>query len=605
MAFTGGTYSIRTALDTSICLDVAGLSSADGVKVQLWSWRIAADQIWDFTSVGSGYYKIVNSSSGKVCTMTPGLINEKRVEQWAYDGGTAEQWEIVDSGQTKTVNGSSFPLYYIKARGTNYVMDAAGEKSAPQTDVLMRAQASTAQNKQLWLLAPTTVLNTSLLAPTSGGVSRYPLKGAVTTLNVPASVNRVYLSWRGSGTRWQCRYRIAVRTPSDATMGNYGNWKCLADGSTVNSGWGAVGTLCPASTVNSRIRDTTGVPITLGTTNDKVVIQFQARRFEPSSMTIGGARFDSRGVVSEFTHSVNANVTVGVSDMVWTPVGVYITPVPSNGRDDNTYKIWINGISKKWRTFAGVANGDYCVIDSDNLKKIPTAGSTYNIQVKLTTIDGAEASATVPVVCSYDADFGLQLDPTITTSGSAKKVNLSAYPTHHVWVVAENEAYEMREDANGVTWIAPPLGVPYHIFIQAEDENGEWGLWSQGYPALPVDMHHLVYEGGRVNLKVNKDDAPLLNASVQTNINASLMTGGTFEAVSAGEGRMESGSLSAVVRYTATEAEAVKDALVEHVFAWYQGVRGQLWRVAIESIDTTQSHPQYAEVTISWRRTDA
>ena len=606
MAFTAGTYSIRSAMDTSVCLDVAGLSSADGVKVQLWSWTGAMDQVWDFTSVGSGYYKIVNANSGKVCTMTPGLVAEKRVEQWAYDEGTAEQWAITDSGQTKTVNGTSYPLYTIKARGTTFVMDAAGEKRAPQTDVLMRAQADPLPTKQLWLLMPTSVPNKALAAPSSGALSRYSTKGATTELVVPTTTTRVYASWMGSGSKWQVRYRIAVRGTSDAEVGDYGNWKCLANGSTANSGWGAVGTLCPTSKVNNRVRDTTGIPITLGSTNDKVRIQFQARRFEPNSVTIGGVGFDGRGNAAQFTRDVDVPVTVGVDSAVWSPAGLLVTPVPGNHRDDNTYKIWVNGLSKKWQTFAGVADGDYCALDNSLLKSIPTDGASYTIQVKLTTIDGATASCSVATTVDYDASSGMSVtaSPARVSKRAAYKVDLRAYDSRRCWVVTDNDAHEMREDDKGIMWAAVPQGQAFSIFVLGEDGEGNWGTWHQDYAAIPVLGHCLTYEGGSIVLSANLDAAPILNVSGQTNTEASLMTGGTFEAVTAGEGRMVGGQLDTVALYEDAEVADITDALEEAVFCWYSGLRGQLWRVAVTATASTQQLVGAAALTISWRRTD-
>lgn len=604
MAFSGGTYSIRPALDTSLCLDVAGLSSADGVRVQQWAWNGALDQVWDITSVGGGYFKIINANSGKCIEM----IASDHAEQWAYESGTTQQWQFVDSTHTRVINGTAYPLYWITNRiNANACLDSAGSGSAPATDVKVSIlQSGQYLFKQMWLLMPTTVPNPKLLAPTNGALSRYPLKGATTELVVPSSVDRVYASWKGSGSKWQCRYRIAARTPSDAVVGDYGNWKCLANGSTANSGWGAVGTLCPTSVVNSRIRDTTGIPITLGSTNDKVRIQFEVRRFENNSRSIGGALFDARGTAASFERDVDVTVSVGVSSLVWSPAGLLVTPNPSNGRDDNTYKIWVNGLSKKWQTFAGVANGDYCCLDNALLKRIPTNGTTYTVQVKLTTIDKAEASAKVQVQCAYDSSHGLTVtaNPTRIAGSPAYSIDLSAYPSHRCWVVTDSTAHEMREDADGLMWAAVPQGQAYSIYVLGEDDDGGWGTWHRDYSALPILGHALVYEGGAYTFATNLDDAPLLNVSGQTNTEASLMTGGTFEAVSAGEGRSVGGSLDTIAVYSDDEVADITDALESAVFCWYSGLRGQLWRVAVTSTASTQQLDELAALTISWRRTD-
>lgn len=604
MAFSGGTYSIRPALDSSLCLDVAGLSSADGVRVQQWAWSGALDQVWDVTSVGGGYFKVINASSGKCLEM----IASDHAEQWAYESGTTQQWQFVDSTHTRVINGTAYPLYWITNRiNASACLDSAGSGSAPATDVKVSILTSGQYLfKQMWLLMPTTVPNPKLLAPTNGALSRYPLKGATTELAVPSTVDRVYASWRGSGSKWQCRYRIAARTPSDAVVGDYGNWKCLADGSTANSGWGAVGTLCPTSVVNSRVRDTTGIPITLGSTNDKVRIQFEVRRFENNSRSIGGVLFDARGTAASFERDVDVTVSVGVSSLVWSPAGLLVTPTPSNGRDDNTYKIWVNGLSKKWQTFAGVANGDYCLLDNALLKRIPANGTTYTVQVKLTTIDKAEASAKVQVQCAYDSSHGLTVtaNPTRVAGSPAYSIDLSAYPSRRCWVVTNSTAHEMREDADGLMWAAVPQGQAYSVYVLGEDDDGNWGTWHRDYSALPILGHALVYEGGAYTFATNLDDAPLLNVSGQTNTEASLMTGGTFEAVSAGEGRSVGGSLDTIAVYSDDEVADITDALESAVFCWYSGLRGQLWRVAVTATASTQQLDELAALTISWRRTD-
>lgn len=603
MAFSGGTYTIRPALDVTLCFDVAGLSTADGVKVQMCARSSALDQVWDVTSVGGGYYKIVNANSGKCAE----LIVSHHVEQWEYEGGTTQQWQFVDSGQTKTINGTAYPLYVITNRiNANMCLDAAGTGSAPATDVLTSIISTPYATKQLWVVMHADVPNPKLLAPTNGMLSRYPNKNAVANLVVPSSVSRVYASWKGSGSKWQVRYRIATRTPDDATVGDYGNWKCLANGSTANSGWGAAGTLCPTTTSNGRVRDTTGIPITLGSTNDKVRIQFQARRFENSSRSIGGVLFDAHGTAATFTKDVDVTVSVGVSSMVWSPAGLLITPTPSNGRDDNTYKIWITGLSKKWQTFAGVANGDYCALDNSLLKRVPTELGTYSVQVKLTTIDEATASATVSATCYYDSSHGLTVTASpIRVSGSpAYRINLAAYPEHRCWVVTDSTAHEMRDDESGHTWAAVPQGAAFSIYVLGEDEDGGWGTWHRDYSALPIMGHALVYEGGAYTFATNLDDAPLLNVSGQTNTEATLMTGGTFEAVTAGEGRSVGGSLDTIAVYSEDEVADITDALEDAVYCWYSGLRGQLWRVAVTSTASTQQMDELAALTISWRRTD-
>lgn len=604
MAITAGTYRIITAMDAGIVLDVEGNSQASGANIELWGANGGLNQVWDVQVVSGSYCRIVSARSGLLADSSEATpVNGKNIIQWAANGGNNQQWLIAESGSTKTINGTAYPTYYIRSRmNTTYVMDASGQRSAPGTNVQLW-QYNGGLNQQ-WVLMPVTVPSTRLQAPVGGGLSTSATSGGASPITVPTSTTAVYPSWRGAGTRWQVRYRTAVRARTGAAVGAWSTWRCLADGSTANDGWGAVGTTVAVTVSGGRIRASSSIATTFGTTNDKVRVQFEARRYEPDFEN----GFNAHGTAAAFTVDANAAVTVGVSSMTWTPGGVLIVPTPSNGRDDNSYRIWINGLSKRWESFAGVASGDYCTCSNDNLKAMPVAGRSYTVQVRMTTRDKVTVSASVAVTCRYSSSHGLSFTLTpVRVSAGVYTVNLSAYPVRHVWVVEDGDAHEMKDAADGVTWVAAPQGRAFSIYAQVEDASGNWGtqMLNYGASASPVATHRFVWEGGYKGFRVNKDAEPLLNVNGSTNTNASLMTGGTYEAVSAGEGRMVTGSLAVALVYDSDlDLDEVVDAMEEAVFMWYSGLKGQLWRIAVESIDTTRQSDQYAELTISWRRVD-
>lgn len=602
MPITGGTYRIITAMDAGICLDVQGNSQASGANIELWADNGGLNQVWDVQVVSGSYCRIVSARSGLLAdSSNAAAANGKNIIQWAATGGNNQQWLIDESGSTVTINGTAYPTYYIRSRmNTGYVMDASGQRSAPGTNVQLW-QFNGGLNQQ-WVLMPTTVPSTRLQAPTAGRLSSSPTGPGANPITVPTSTTAVYPSWQGTGSRWQVRYRTATRARTGAAVGAYSPWRCLADNSTANDGWGAVGTTVPITVSGGRIHASRSIATPLGTANDKVRVQFQARRYEPDFEN----GFNAHGAAAQFTADVNAAVTVSVDSITWTPAGVYVIPVPSNRRDDNSYRIWINGLSKSWGTFAGVAAGDYCVIDDASLAAMPVDGRSYTVQVQMTTRDGVTVKASQSVRCSYGSDHGLSiaLDPVEAAPG-VYRVDLSAYPVHHVWVVEDGNAHEMRDDGNGITWVAAPQGKPFTVYAQAEGADGAWGTAMAGYTALKVEAHRLVWEGGWASFAANRDDEPLLNVNSSTNTTASMMAGGSFEAVTAGEGRMVGGSLAAVVVYDADgDLDGTIDAMEAAVFAWYAGVRGQLWRIAVESVDTTRQSDKYAELTITWRRVD-
>lgn len=598
MAITSGTYTIRSAMDPSIVLDVEGNSSASGANIELWSENGGLNQVWDVQRVSSTYCKIVSARSGLLVDSSNAVpVNGKNIMQYRSTGGHNQQWAIEDSGQTIEINGASYPLYCIKTRmDTGYCIDASGARSAPGTNVILWQVKSPYALNQLWVFMPTSIPSARLQAPSSGGISASAQTGGPQVLAVPPSTSAVYPSWVGNGSSWQVRYRTASRGVSASDAGAWSAWKCLADGSTANEGWGAVGTVEPVTASGGRIRATHGIPIVLGSTNDKVAIRFEARRFEQDFES----GFDAHGTAGSFSCSANTPASVSVSALEWSPDGLSVTPVPSNGRGGNAYAVLVEGLMPRPASFAGVAGGDSIVIG--DLSGIPSEGGTYTVRVSMTTADGVSAEAVAEVECSYADGRTLSVDPPVSDLGTALSVDLSQYPVRTVYVAAGGRAYRMRDDADGITWAAPPLGMPYEVYAVVRDANGEWGSWSRSYPAIAASAHVLTYEGGTIPISANRDEPPLLNVSGVANLNAALMSGGVFEAVTAGEGRAVSGSLSGVVG--SSDSEPIADALEEAVFCWYQGPRGQLWRIAVESTDSTQQHPRVAALTIGFRRTD-
>lgn len=600
MAITAGTYTVRSAMDPTIVLDVEGNSTASGANIELWSDNGGLNQVWDVQRVSSTYCRIVSARSGLLLDSSNAVpANGKNILQYRDTGGNNQQWAIEDSGQTIEINGTSYPLYCIKTRmNTGYCMDASGEGSAPGTNVILWQVKSPHALNQLWVFMPASIPSARLQAPSSGGISASAQTGGSKVLTVPGDTAMVYPSWAGSGRSWQVRYRTATRGVADADVGAWSAWKCLADGSTANGGWGAVGTVEPVTASGGRIRATHGIPIVLGSTNDKVAIQFEARRFEQDFE--GG--FDAHGTPASFEASAVIQPSLSISSLVWSPEGVRLTP--STARGGASYVVEIDGITKQPMRYAGVAAGDYLPIPSGMLAAIPTSGASYTVRLSLTTADGATAKLTASVACSYSASSGLTVSPDFADHPRhVRTVDLSAYPKRNVWVVSEGKAHPMRE-IDGVFWIAPPQGVPYSIFIQAENAAGAWGTWHAEYPPIPVEGYLLTYEGGTVCVDMGRSSPPTMTWRPKANTSSDYVTGGGYEVTSAGEGMSAVGTLTGSSYGDPASVREGLDALIGAVYAWNRGIYGELMRVAVESADDAQNAWGWADVSITMRRTD-
>ncbi|MEZ0131066.1 RICIN domain-containing protein [Flavobacterium sp. LBUM151] len=75
---------------------------------------------WTVTSLGGGYYKIINVNSGKSLDVeNVSTANGANIQVWTYTGGLNQQWQLVQVESTakkvtvEDVNGSSDLSIYI------------------------------------------------------------------------------------------------------------------------------------------------------------------------------------------------------------------------------------------------------------------------------------------------------------------------------------------------------------------------------------------------------------------------------------------------------------------------------------------------------------
>jgi hypothetical protein len=76
-------------------LDVEGVSTANGAKIQQWDYLGGNNQEWKLESVGDGYYRIVAQHSGKVLDVEGvSTANGAKIQQWDYLGGNNQRWTL-------------------------------------------------------------------------------------------------------------------------------------------------------------------------------------------------------------------------------------------------------------------------------------------------------------------------------------------------------------------------------------------------------------------------------------------------------------------------------------------------------------------------------
>lgn len=400
-----GMYIIRSALDTKAVLDVAGGSSANGANVQLYGANGSNAQIWLIAPYGStGLTNIINYGSGKYLNISNGTIkNNQNVNQYAKNGSDAQKWGIEPEGTSK-FNGETVGTYRIHAySGSNYVLDAAGGKTAPKTNIeIYQSNSSKAQE---WYFQPYSIYVTNLGTPAD------ILVNGQTQVS---DVSVAYPSWICSGTNYQCRYRTR-RRPLDGSLADWSDWCSLKDGDESNYGWGDVGK------ANAVVGDTARKLSTLGVTvpeidnydYDYAEIQFQVRRHENNYNKVVG--LCAHGDSCTRTIGFSKRPTLVITSAVWSPIGLSIGYDSSYKVDGNS--ITVNSIVHDGVTicgetyFGGQPSSGVLDIPISDLYLVPGDSISVDVSLTLITKTNSSVTKTSTLTVTYESDNTLEISP--------------------------------------------------------------------------------------------------------------------------------------------------------------------------------------------------
>ena len=144
--FDNGVYTITSALDPGMALDVAGGSVEPSANVRLWGSNGTPAQQFRVThDTETGAYEIACLKSGLALDVQGGTIaNCWNVQQYTRNGTAAQRWRIVPNGDgTHTLACAGNDLY---------ALDAAGGGTSWGTNVQIYERNGTAA--QSWILTP-------------------------------------------------------------------------------------------------------------------------------------------------------------------------------------------------------------------------------------------------------------------------------------------------------------------------------------------------------------------------------------------------------------------------------------------------------------------
>jgi hypothetical protein len=138
-----GEYQAKAA-SSSLCLDIAGASTADGAKTQQSACSAASlSQAFEFVGDAAGSYRISNVNSAKALDVTDqATANGARIQQWAAGGSDNQRFNLA-------VDGAGFTL---KARSSARCVDVVD--NSPTAGAAIQQWDCAGSANQRWLLTP-------------------------------------------------------------------------------------------------------------------------------------------------------------------------------------------------------------------------------------------------------------------------------------------------------------------------------------------------------------------------------------------------------------------------------------------------------------------
>ena len=137
-----GTYTIKSAIDTSKVMDVFDGSKANGSNVQIFSNNGTNAQKWQIKNNGDGTYTLINPQSNKALDVNgASKSRESNTQIYESNGTCAQKWRIANSG------GDNYTIY---SACSGMPLDVSGGASKNGTNIQIYAPNGT--NAQKWKL---------------------------------------------------------------------------------------------------------------------------------------------------------------------------------------------------------------------------------------------------------------------------------------------------------------------------------------------------------------------------------------------------------------------------------------------------------------------
>ena len=544
MALASTTYYIVSAVDAGgvfenmTAFTLNGGTTANYTRVVSLGTYGGNSQIFAVTVISGNVIRLGTSWGGKMLSSwTSNAADGEDVCVWTTDNNAYGKWYAEEVG-TLTVNGSSYPTYYIRALGsaTGRVLTRSkggtgNIKIRPvgRPDGASAAAVTTPSARQLWCFIPARLVDSAAPTPSTGRIASARNSTPVSVL--AQNSGNVYLAWKGSQPKdastnatLQGRYRFCSRAVDDGNweLGSWSTWRNFETNSSYNLGWGSP--VSKTSVQGSKVGDffLSTQPMALqalSATIDRYDYQIQIRE-----NTSKGA-----GAVSTHLARQVPPVTLDSLSISWRMDGLLIEYETSWDRSGNTVTVSASGLFAN-HVFTNAYGSGSLFIPTKDLWRAVNVGDSAELQFTFKTTDGASFFGRIYVrTVQAESTVGDNINLTAAVDGSLATITADAAGASAWLVIPRGHGERFIPLAGSSPWqIAPPLGVPWEVYATATVE-GAYNAKRQTFPAIVEypPAYHVTSQDLATDFAValGEGDAPDFSVSHSRDMDSKAVSG--------------------------------------------------------------------------------
>lgn len=655
---TEGAYEIVLAADTSMCIDIAGGSTASKANAQVYSRNSSNAQKF-VADVDSQTFTVVlkNANSNKVLDIAGGTAkNGANIQQYPSNNTTAQKWLPMKSGSVK-IDGETVPTYVIHSQaGNDFVMDCKGGGKTAKTNIQLYTENNSVAQK--FAFVKTDIEDTTMSAPPAFFLNSYTDKNLSVSRVGPGDITISSLKISGLVYKmYKARYFIRYFTPGRASYTDT-KWMNVKDDSTARSGWGDAWNYTVDSTLPDNATQETqeflkhpyrlvafNKTITLNANNHRSAeVYIQYREFVPTS--VSGQLYTMYSPYTQVKISVTQEMQLSVSSFKFiensskTALGVSLKLTDSlNGKCEilRGRLIGSDGIPvTEWESSNSMTLSFY--VDG-SLRRIPDANEVCTLEYQMLTDDLAAKSSSISATFGGYGSNAAVVNPSLYTgidTGDSCSVMVQNENVDHLYCFVEvpdsdgtivKTCSKVSSISDRTVWeCLPPLNKDVKLIVIGST-NGT--VWKKGEITTRVNTHNFIwnwpehtsydYYDNYAIVIINTDAPPSQTRTYTTDIQFSNPMGRFFPVGFASPSLSGDVSVSGVIvdpdaSYESSEplpSNSTKEDILKLVRLSGKGIHpvyrtpyGDWYTVAVESVDISKSELYLSSVDVKQRAVD-